>query len=273
MKEHIYILSNRSMPGLLKIGMTTRDPKQRIAELNTTGVPKPFEAEFVAVVDNAQMAERLLHRRLAKHRFDKGREFFKIDVKSAIAVALESLKPLEVVWELTKKTHNLPELVQESERLAREAKLKEDGQRARKITEVTLKLEPMQIRQSEIERSLQLLGPRPNPKKVSSYWISSLWFLFLLPSFMIFSKSDQNLGFVCLALAGVGYLLSRDEQGQRLQNQQLLEPWTKLERELVSARAEVLRLVAEKQRAEQWTPWLPKAEWERRRRQAWSKRR
>ncbi len=36
---HIYILMNPTMPGYLKIGMTTRSPEERARELsNSTGV-------------------------------------------------------------------------------------------------------------------------------------------------------------------------------------------------------------------------------------------
>lgn len=41
----VYVLSNRAMPGLVKIGMTTRpELDTRLKELYTTGVPVPFDA-------------------------------------------------------------------------------------------------------------------------------------------------------------------------------------------------------------------------------------
>ena len=49
-KDHstgiVYVLSNRAMPGLVKIGMTTRkELDTRLKELYTTGVPIPFDVE------------------------------------------------------------------------------------------------------------------------------------------------------------------------------------------------------------------------------------
>jgi len=42
--EIVYLLTNPAMPGLIKIGRTTRkDIKARMRELYTTGVPLPFE--------------------------------------------------------------------------------------------------------------------------------------------------------------------------------------------------------------------------------------
>ena len=49
---YVYILSNPWMPNLIKIGFTTRDIQERLAELNSaTGVPEPFiiEATFAAI--------------------------------------------------------------------------------------------------------------------------------------------------------------------------------------------------------------------------------
>jgi len=40
---YIYALVNASMPGLVKVGRTSRDPKDRAAELSgATGVATPF---------------------------------------------------------------------------------------------------------------------------------------------------------------------------------------------------------------------------------------
>ena len=51
--NYVYILSNESMPGLLKIGYTSCDPRKRAAELFTTGVPEPFRVELVLISDDA----------------------------------------------------------------------------------------------------------------------------------------------------------------------------------------------------------------------------
>lgn len=43
----VYVLSNRVMPGLVKIGMTTRSEiDARLRELYTTGVPVPFDIYY-----------------------------------------------------------------------------------------------------------------------------------------------------------------------------------------------------------------------------------
>jgi|SRR5207247_7324472 len=78
------------MPGLLKIGCTTRSVEERVQELNAaTGVPVPFvvEAVFPSIApleDEARVHEWLKKARLV------GREFFEIDLQDAVA-AIQSV--------------------------------------------------------------------------------------------------------------------------------------------------------------------------------------
>jgi hypothetical protein len=85
----VYVLTNRAMPGLIKIGFSTRHPNERATELSTTGVPFSFEvASFVEVDDPSQM-ESEIHKRLAKHRVSENREFFRVAVERAVAIVGE----------------------------------------------------------------------------------------------------------------------------------------------------------------------------------------
>jgi hypothetical protein len=80
----IYILSNDHMPGLLKIGMTTRAVADRVAELNSaTGVPTAFTVEACFECEDPASDEMELHKLLDAHRVP-GREFFRISLEDAI---------------------------------------------------------------------------------------------------------------------------------------------------------------------------------------------
>ena len=60
----VYVLSNRAMPGLVKIGMTTRpELDTRLKELYTTGVPVPFDVEYACEVkaSDCNKIEKALH--------------------------------------------------------------------------------------------------------------------------------------------------------------------------------------------------------------------
>lgn len=73
---YVYVLSNPSMPDLLKIGKTTRDPSQRANELYQTGVPTPFVVEREFFTPDCNVLEALAHKRFDKVRVSQSREFF-----------------------------------------------------------------------------------------------------------------------------------------------------------------------------------------------------
>ncbi|KJU85366.1 putative helicase [Candidatus Magnetobacterium bavaricum] len=70
------------MPGIVKVGMTTRMPNSRKDDLFTTGVPKPFELEALFLFENMAEAEKRAHQALGKYHY--GKEFFKVDVATAV---------------------------------------------------------------------------------------------------------------------------------------------------------------------------------------------
>lgn len=73
----IYVLGNKAMPGLIKIGKTSLDVRKRIDELfNTPGVPFPFDIIGVYEVRNIDQTERKLHKMFDVHRVNSKREFY-----------------------------------------------------------------------------------------------------------------------------------------------------------------------------------------------------
>jgi hypothetical protein len=86
----IYVMSNPSMPGLLKIGYTGRTAKKRKEELDKhSGVPTPFIIEYVYQYYGGEDFERLIHRELAEYRESNDREFFNLEVEEAISMIKE----------------------------------------------------------------------------------------------------------------------------------------------------------------------------------------
>lgn len=78
-KGYVYVLSNPSMPGMVKIGRTERSVQQRANELWQTGVPTPFKVECeVRSPDCAEM-ERWAHEKFHQFRVSEGREFFRVE--------------------------------------------------------------------------------------------------------------------------------------------------------------------------------------------------
>lgn len=85
----VYVLVNDSLP-YLKIGKTYRSPAQRAVELSSTGVPTPFVVAYSRYVENCDLLETEIHRRLSEKRVNANREFFAEDL-SVVVELIESL--------------------------------------------------------------------------------------------------------------------------------------------------------------------------------------
>lgn len=86
----VYVLTNRTMPNLVKIGYTDKTPDKRAEQVSRgTGVPVKFNVEFAFKCFNAHALEIELHRYLKNYRVNNDREFFQISVNEAKEAILE----------------------------------------------------------------------------------------------------------------------------------------------------------------------------------------
>ena len=85
---YVHILSNESMPGLVKIGRSISSGRNRAKEIYQTGVPTPFKLEFELYCDDCVELEHIVHQRLERNRPNPNREFFKLEVYEAIQAVM-----------------------------------------------------------------------------------------------------------------------------------------------------------------------------------------
>ena len=78
----VYVISNVSMPGLLKVGFSTKDPDLRARELSHTGSPQPYVVEYDALVTAPRESEQRIHKLLRDKR--DGKEWFRCSLGEAI---------------------------------------------------------------------------------------------------------------------------------------------------------------------------------------------
>ena len=118
----VYVLINPAMPGLVKIGKTSRGSVDaRLSELYSTGVPVPFECAFAGRIEDESKIEKAFHRAFGPYRLNPKREFFQIEPEQAIAV-LE----LMVLKDVT------PQLQEEADSVDRESKEASNKLKARR---------------------------------------------------------------------------------------------------------------------------------------------
>lgn len=85
----VYVLVNPALPGLIKVGKTTRTPDARSLELSgATGVPSPFIVVYEQPVSDCGRVEAFVHAELERrgHRHASNREFFSAPVHEIVAL-------------------------------------------------------------------------------------------------------------------------------------------------------------------------------------------
>lgn len=97
--EWVYVLVNKSIPGICKIGMTTTSVTQRVREINyATGVITPWFPVFKYKCINSRVLEKAVHEHLEKlgYRVNPKREGFEIPSGVAVEVIEELGEKLTV---------------------------------------------------------------------------------------------------------------------------------------------------------------------------------
>ena len=84
MNGYIYILSNPSLPGLLKIGCSKRSGKVRAKELSNTSSPSPFRLVFEVFCEDCFSIGKKVFESLKDSRVSDRREFFEVSDSEAI---------------------------------------------------------------------------------------------------------------------------------------------------------------------------------------------
>jgi len=121
----VYVLTNPAMPGIVKIGKTSRGSVDaRLNELYSTGVPVPFECAFAGRVEDESKVEKAFHLAFGPYRLNPKREFFQIEAEQAIA-----LLELMISEDVT------PTLQEEANKVDTEAKAGSDKLKARRPTQ------------------------------------------------------------------------------------------------------------------------------------------
>lgn len=117
MPEIVYLLTNPTMPGLVKIGRTT-DLESRLRDLSrNSGVPVPFECFYACEVANSTKVEKALHDAFGDHRINPRREFFRLNPDRAVAILeLVALKDAAPSVEIAEDSVELEALHREQSR-------------------------------------------------------------------------------------------------------------------------------------------------------------
>lgn len=255
MNEYIYILSNTSMPGLIKVGKTTTHPSQRMSELHSTGVPTPFELEFSATVGSCDYSEKAAHFALANYRVTGNREFFRVSVKKAIELILPTIGDYKI--HDVKETHGIEQIRIEVDRRERE---KRDAERARQIarqqeedrreSERLARRRAVEQKIFAEEERLRQLGPRPVKNElpvigyllIFSYMPIPMGWIFWAGALQVFGTRNQTAGVVCILLIVAGYIFNAIDKKNQAAFDIVHAPFQKIDNALFGLRQELEKL-------------------------------
>lgn len=88
---YVYVLTNSSTNGIVKIGKTQKSPDERARALSTaSGVPAPFVVVYQAYFQDCYKAEQFVHSKLEKFRVSNNREFFQVAIHEAVDAIIEA---------------------------------------------------------------------------------------------------------------------------------------------------------------------------------------
>ncbi len=214
-KGFIYILSNPSMPNLYKVGLTTNSVKQRIQELNSTGVPRSFHLakKYEIREDKLLAVERHAHRKLTAKGLHHGKEFF----EGPIHVVEAEVE--DAIFEIAGET--AIDLVGEAAKRKAESELK-----AREEKDFQRKVQDRLIKENQVvdeQRRKYLLEKDREIKSDTSFLDTYVW----VPlGFMFFAA----IGLALLTTGPIGWIVV-GAAGWWIYNEDHVKPKQNLEEE------------------------------------------
>ena len=85
--ELVYVLENKAIPGMLKIGYTSKPAEVRSSEISRpTGVPLEFDILYQYRCYKGKKIEKEVHHILKDKRVNSKKEFFYISLEEAISI-------------------------------------------------------------------------------------------------------------------------------------------------------------------------------------------
>ena len=125
MKGWVYIITNKAMPDLIKVGFSSKDPELRAREFGGTHSPHPFIVEYEVLVNNPYKYEQLVHKELESYKENK--EWFRCSLELGIST-IRDVIGTELLAEDIKHINRqkIEEAIEQKEREVREAKIRED---------------------------------------------------------------------------------------------------------------------------------------------------
>lgn len=209
----VYVISNKSIPGLVKVGYSTKDPTSRAEELNHTGIPHKYVVDYDVLVDDPFRIEKKAHKLLGS--VHESKEWFRCSAENAV-VAIKQCIDTPIYSENFGFVDREKISRQEAENL--EKKLKEQS-------EIDIKNQ-IDSEISEIKvRCASLLKIRENSADFRLHWGIAAAVIFLVASILKdaykFQINNFSLGLLSVAAAAYLAIYSKRIHLSRIRNMEV----------------------------------------------------
>lgn len=193
MKGWVYVISNKAMPDLVKVGYSARDPELRAAELNNTGAPHPYLVEFELLIEEPYTLEQETHKLLSSKR--EAKEWFRCSPEEAVA-AIKQLAGNRTINETYRRAERAKaEALHHQELQERETKLRQ--QQAEQEIENRLVAEESVVRQKYQQHFESRFPLRP----FWNYWLGGS-IVALIAISMMLPKATAGGALIVTAIGG-----------------------------------------------------------------------
>jgi hypothetical protein len=88
----VYVIANKAMPDLVKVGYSTKDPILRAQDFDGTGIPHSYEVVYDALVLGPREVEQKAHKALANFR--EAKEWFRCSADVAVRAIKQSAEKI-----------------------------------------------------------------------------------------------------------------------------------------------------------------------------------
>lgn len=234
MAQYLYIFSNPSMSGVIKVGRTDKSPQRRVSELHTTGVPTAFDIELSLEVEDGRKCEKAAHKALEQYRLAANREFFRIEPQAAIEKILSAIGSYKI--RDVKDSYGIQKIEREIERREKECQ-RQELERRKRLTDHRDRFKSLIARE---ERELRELGQRPIKEELPgilllcwfAYFPIPFGWLVWLGTVGILDSDTRLIGLFCIGGLVCGHFAHKKQDEIDQEYEKRIEPFSKRERRI-----------------------------------------
>lgn len=198
MKGWVYVISNKAMKGLIKVGHSTKDPELRAQELDHTGSPHPYMVEYEMLIQEPYRVEQAVHKVLSK--FHEGKEWFRCTPEQAVAAIKQVAGDKQILENFKLADRERAIALRRQEEAAKQARKMEEEEQQKRKTEI-------EQQRKQIYDQYELLLKAVRPNKFLYYFFSLTIFLCVFVSlFYILPLQSRILGYLILAIAVITFV-------------------------------------------------------------------